>query len=259
MSENTAGGITSIRRAFQLIERLSEDPSGKRVLQLSDETGLPPSTVHRVLQTLVGMSYVRQDQHNSHYRLTGKLLEVGSKGIAGRTLRTESLPHLSRLRDLTGESAHLTVPDGDGALTVESVLSAERNLVDTRVGERPLLHCTAVGKCLSAYLDERRLNDALVSLELARLTEHTICTFSGLRRELAKVRGAGYALDWEENEIGVRCMAAPVRGPSGEVVASVGISGPAARMSDDKLDELASHVVSVALDVSRAVGYVGGP
>ncbi len=256
MSSETAGTINSVRRAFQLIEHLSEDSSGKRILQLAEESGLPPSTVHRVLRTLSGAGYVRQDRDGGRYRLTGKLLDVASRGVAGRTLRAEALPHLSQLRDATGESSHLTVLDGGEPLTVESVLSAERILIDTRVGERPLLYCTAVGKCLIAFVDRDKLEEVLSSLDLERLTEHTISTVSGLRDELANVRKLGYAVDWEENEIGVRCIGAPVRDVSGTVVASVGISGPAARIAHDKREHLARSVVAAAMDISLGIGYV---
>lgn len=255
MDQDTKKSINVLQRALQLMECLSESSGGKRILQLAEDAGLPPSTTHRILQTLAAMGYVRQDSINGVYRLTGKLLDIGGRAVVGRSLREEALPHLRRLRELTGESSHLVVLDRKVALTVESVLSEERNLIDSRVGERAPVHCTAVGKCLIAYLPE--LEDFLSRLELKRFTDNTVCTVSGLLEELTRVREQGYALDWEENEVGIRCIAAPVMGASCEVVASLGISGPAVRVTEETLEKLISQVKGVACDISQAIGWNG--
>jgi len=255
MRSNELGGIQAVERALRLLECLSADPSGKRLSQLAEEAELAPSTAHRVLQTLVRAGYVSQDSRDGRYRLTGKLLDVASRIAIGKDLRVQALPHLRRLRDLTGESSHLAVLDGDQALTVESVLSTERNLVDCRVGERAPLHCTAVGKCLIAFLPPDKLEERLSTLELTRFTEHTICTVVGLQENLAEARQKGYATDWDENEIGVRCIAAPVRDAYGEVIAAAGISGPATRITRQGVNELAAHVLDAAWEISRVAGY----
>lgn len=247
------GTVTAVERAFLLVERLAEGPSGKGVLQLAKEAGLPPSTAHRMLYTLSSAGYVRQD--GGSYRLTGKLLDLGSRAVTGRDLRRDSIPFLTRLREETGESAHLVVLDGGTGLTVESVLSEARNLVDSRVGERSPLHCTAVGKCLIAFLPD--LEGFLSGLELTRFTEHTICTAAGMMVELDRVRETGCAFDWEENELGIRCVAAPVYNSAGAVVASIGISGPAMRIADEDRRRLAEIVIETGAGLSRAVGFSG--
>lgn len=251
MPEDTKSSINVLQRAFRLVERLSENSSGKRIVQLAEDVGLPPSTTHRILQTLAQMGYVNQDTTGA-YRLTGKLLDIGGRAVVGRSLREESLPHLRKLRELTGESVHLVVLDAEKALTVEAMLSEERNLVDSRVGQREPLHCTAVGKCLMADLPD--LEDFASQLELTRFTEKTIYTLTSLLEELARVRQQGYALDWEENEVGIRCIAAPVTDSNCTVVASVGVSGPSVRVTDDKRDTLIQHVKNAANDISRSVG-----
>lgn len=255
MSDEFKSSIQAVERALRLVELLADNGMGRRLADLSEESGLAPSTTHRALQTLTKVGYVCQDNGSGLYRLTGKLLEVASRGVGGRLLRREALPHLERLKGLTRESLHLVVREDRRVLTVEAVLSEERNLVACKVGETAPLHCTAVGKVLMAFIPEEELHGFILSLEMPRLTDNTICTVSGLESELARVREQGYAVDWEENEIGVRCIAAPVRDISGNVVAAVGISGPTTRVTDAKRAELAGHIVAIAGDISRSIGY----
>jgi DNA-binding IclR family transcriptional regulator len=253
MAEALKGNINAVQRTFQIIEKLSENSSGKGVLQLADETGLPASTAHRILQTLLHAGYVRQSTDTGIYRLTGKMLDIGSRAVIGQDLRAEALPVLRRLREATGESSHLVVLDGNQALTVEAVLSSERCLVDCRVGERVPVHCTAVGKVLTAFRPD--VDDFISNIEMPRFTECTICTVAGLRDDLERVRKLGYALDWEENELGIRCIASPIRNADCDVVAAVGISGPSNRVTDAARDELVEKLVHVARDLSQIMGY----
>jgi DNA-binding IclR family transcriptional regulator len=257
MNVDLKNGVQAVGRALRLIERLADDPSGRRLADLAVESELAPSTTHRALQTLAKAGFVSQDPGTGLYRLTGKLLEIASRGVGGRSLRDEAAPCLQRLRELTGESSHLAVREGNSVLTIEVVLSEERNMVTSCVGEREALYCTAVGKVLLAFMPEEQLENSILNLEMPRLTDNTICTAAALRNDMTLVRKRGYALDWEENETGIRCIAAPVRDMTGDVIASVGITGPAIRITDDKLGELAAHVMRIAGELSTAIGYSG--
>ncbi|MBI5095292.1 MAG: IclR family transcriptional regulator [Candidatus Hydrogenedentes bacterium] len=245
--------INAVERTLRLIEGLSQNPNGKGIVQLAGETNLPPSTVHRALQTLFKAGYVTQEKASGHYRLTTKLLEVSRQGVVNRTLRQAALAPLSNLRDATHESAHLAILDSGSVVTVESFMSTERNIIECRVGERLPVHCNSVGKCLLAFLGEASLNRVLGEIELTRYTPQTICTLTGLKSELETVRLRGYALDWDEYETGIRCVAAPVRDPFNSVVAAVGISGPSSRITEKVLPNLTTCVVAAADTISQAL------
>ncbi len=246
--------INSVERTLRLIEHLADNSGGKGIVQLAGETCLPPSTVHRALQTLCKTGYVSQEKASGRYRLTAKLLEVSSRGLVDRSLRKEAAIPLSRLRDQTRESAHLAVLDQGSVVTIESFMSTERNLISCQVGERLPLHCSSVGKCLLAYLDDSEFDRLVTQTELPRFTPETICVPAELKEELARSRARGYALDWDEYDSGVRCIAAPVRDMHGKVIAAVGISGPDSRITKETLPELVSKVIGAADAVSRALG-----
>lgn len=246
--------INAVERTLRVIERLAEDPEGKGLVQLAGETDLPPSTAHRVLHTLCKAGYAAQEKASGRYRLTAKLLEVSRQGVVSRSLREAALAPLSHLRDETRESAHLAVLDQGLVVTVESFMSTERNLIECRVGERMPVHCSSVGKCLLAYLSETALSRLFGEITLTRHTPHTLCDTEGLQQDLATVRARGYALDWDEHEVGIRCMAAPVRDAAGKVVAAAGISGPSARITEETLPRLAQAVIDAADAISRAIG-----
>lgn len=246
--------IKAVQRTFRLIEALAEDAEGKGILQLAKDTGLPASTVHRMLHTLSDVGYITQARSNDQYRLTTKLLEVASRAVVGPGLKAVAAARLPQLRDATRESTHLAVLEGRQVVTIDSYLSLERNLVDCHVGEQLSLHSSSVGKVLLAHLPSAKLDSLLDQLELKRYTPHTLCTRAEVRAELDRVQSQGYALDLDEVEIGIRCIAAPVRDGSGAVVAAVGISGPSTRLTDERLKGLIEQVVAAARDISLALG-----
>ncbi len=254
MTENI---VHSVQRAFSLIEAISDDAAGKGVLQLAEETQLPPSTVHRALRTLCRIGYVAQETRSERYRLTGKLLAVAAHGLTGKNVRMEAARFLPGLRDATRESAYVAVLDGMEAVTVEAFPSPHRNLVECRLGERHPLHCTAAGKCLLAFQQQDQLENMLARMELVRCTPYTLCSVAELRRHLEQVRQAGCALDWDEREEGIRCIAAPVRDASGVVAAAIGISGPNTRLKEENLPELTAQVTGSAREFSHALGCLG--
>lgn len=237
------------------MESLARSEDGSGILQLAEETGLPPSTVHRIMQTLIACGYVTQDDHNGRYRLTGKLLDVAGGALAGQDLKRKAAPIIEQLRDTTGESAHLAVLEGTEAVTILSFLSQARNLVDCPIGDRLPIHCSSVGKCLAAYLPEARLKSVLTQIELPRYTPNTICTVAQLQKNLEEGRKLGFFIDWDERDEGIRCVAAPVRNASGVVIAATGISGPSTRITDDRLEAVAKAVMGAADEMSAALTY----
>jgi IclR family KDG regulon transcriptional repressor len=235
--------------------------SGKQsysLRDLSNELNIPKPTVHRILSTFCRLGYVMQDDLSKEYRLGFRLVELGQFVLGGIQLRREAQPFLYNLASQVQETVHLTRLDGNEIVYLDKV---ERNdpkglRMASRVGMRNFAHSCAVGKILLAFLSGNERDRILSIKGLPRLTKHTIVDRSSFEVHLEKVRTQGFAIDNEENEEGIKCLAAPVRNDHGEVVAAISISAPAFRMTKKRIDkELKDKVTKAALDISRKLGF----
>lgn len=248
--------IRAVEHCLKLIDALSANEQSRGVTELSGELGLAKSTVYRLLQTLAGRDYVLQDPTTGRYRLGLKFLELGALVSDHLTIRTVAQPHLQRLMEATKETVHLGLLEGRQVVYADKIESPQTIRMYSRVGRPSPLHCTALGKVLLGSQPEQALQD-LLRAGLRRYTARTIIVPGRLRAELKRVRQEGYALDNEEFEEGLRCVAAPIRDHTEAVVASVGIAGPAARLEPAKLPMLIKHVKEAADAVSAALGNKG--
>ena len=225
--QSTAGGVQSIRRAFELLETLAE--SGPMTLsQLSANSGLPLTTIHRLTGTLVGLGYLRQHSAKQ-YALGPRLIHLGER--ASRLFATWAAPHLTRLVETLGETANLAMLDGDEIVYVAQAPSRHSMRMFTEVGRRVPAHCTAVGKALIAQLAAEEVEGIVLRRGMPAQTENTITTPEQLADELDAVRRQGFAIDDGEQEIGVHCVAVALA--EGTPRLAVSISGPVPRMNDD--------------------------
>jgi DNA-binding IclR family transcriptional regulator len=222
---------------------------------LAGRIRLPKSTLLRLLNVLQQHRFVARDPRSGNYRLGLKLLELGASASAQFDFVERARPHLNRLMDGTGETVFLSVLDGTEALAVDRVESARTLRVALSAGGRTPAYCTANGKALLAFLPDSELEARLGRTRLRSYTRTTIVTLPALRNEFRRVRAMGYAVDREEMEEGLKCVAAPVRNLGGVVVASVGILGPAFRLLDRKLPQIAASVVEAAERVSAELGF----
>jgi DNA-binding IclR family transcriptional regulator len=247
--------VQVIDRALGVLEMLAGEGQPMSLVKLSKRLGLPKSTTMRLLMVLEGHRFVEKSAESGLYRLGLKLFELGSKAVAQFDLTERARPHLERLVSRTGETAYLSVLDGAEALVVERVESPRAVRVPTSVGWRNPAHCTAVGKVLLAHTAEGRLTAMLGKTRLKAYTQNTITSVARLREELRRVRERGFALDDEETEEGLRCIAAPVQEYSGRVAAALGLLGPAYRIPDDSVAMLAATVIGEARKLSVELGY----
>ncbi len=221
------GGVQSVRRTFALLEVLAEH--GPMTLsRLAAESRLPLTTIHRLIGTLVGLGYVREESAKQ-YALGPRMIHLGERST--RSLSTWALPHLAGLVDELGETANLAMLEGDEIVYVAQAPSRHSMRMFTEVGRRVPPHCTAVGKALLAQLPDAQVVAIVRRGGLPRRTKNTITTLDGLTRELATVRRQGFAIDNGEQEVGVRCVAVALAGTSARIAISV--SGPAPRMTKD--------------------------
>lgn len=257
MSNNGGGHVLqSVDRALSILQLLAEESSdGLALTEISRRLGLNQSTCHHLLSTLRVRRFVSQDEESRRYRLGIKAVEVGQAAMQQVDLVRVALPQMEELMALVQENVNLVVLDNDSVVYVAQVPCDRTVRMFTRIGERAPLHCTGVGKVLLAGLPKEERSDLIDRLELPRFTAATICDGDLLKQELEQVATRGYAMDREEREEDVTCIAAPLRDYSGEVVAGVSISAPSSRLDEAQQQELLPYLLAAADKISRELGY----
>ncbi|MCL4515751.1 MAG: IclR family transcriptional regulator [Firmicutes bacterium] len=248
-------GVQSIRRAMALIETMAGEGPECSLGDLAQRLNLHVSTVHRLLTTLMSLGYVEQNPQDSRYRLGLKMVELGTMVLGQIELRREAAPYLKALSEKTGETANLIVLEQGEVVYIEKAESPASLRFFNRIGKRAPAHCTGGGKALLANLPAAQVQGIIAEKGLPSLTSQTIVEEKVLWKELTGIKEAGYALDNEECEEGVRCVAAPVFNHMGVPVAAVSISGPTFRFSPAKMEEFVGLTREAAEGLSRRLGY----
>ncbi len=248
-----APGVQSVERALALLELLARAGGRAGLSELAERSGLPLGTVHRLLATLAAAGYVRQDG-DRRYALGTALMPLGD--AATRLLGGWAQPFLVRLVEASGETANLAVLDDDRVLYLAQAPGRHRMRMFTEVGRRVTPHTTAVGKVLMAWQDEAQVRRVLSRLGMSARTARSITTVPAFLDELQEVRERGWAVDDEEEEEGVRCLAVPI-GPGRQAVAAVSVSGPASRLAHGDPGVLAA-MREVAEDLAHWLGGTAG-
>ncbi len=251
--------VQTIARMALLLEILGHYPSGLSLGELSKKVELPKGTTHRLLTSMAYFDFIRQDQGSKHYHLGFKLVELGNRLLSHIDIRKEARPILIDLSDEVQETIHLVVLDQNKALYIDKVDLHSRKgglQMVSRLGSRVPLNCTAVGKVLLAHIPEHDAEMIFQNLNPHPRTENTITDPSTLKKHLHMIREKGYAIDDEENEVGVRCVAAPIQNEIGKVVAAMSVSGPTTRMTLEKIDKsVKPRVTETAMRISHKLGY----
>lgn len=225
----------ALSRGLHIIDVLAEGRDGLPLTEIARKAGLSKSSTHRLLQTLAQEGFVAQDGHSSHYRLSLKLLWLTSSLVDGLGLDQLVRPLLEELAHATRETVHMALLDGLIAVYVEKIDSPNSIRMYSRVGKRVPLHCTGLGKAILAYLPEERVREIVATEGLPRRTANTITKPRALYEHLAAIRSRGYALDEEEHEEGVRCIAAPLFDRQKRVVGAISITALTFRVERDRL------------------------
>lgn len=247
-TEGETGGIVS--RTLRALEYLSIEPYDETAL--ASALGVHRRTAQRLLAQLVADGWVKRTA-DDEYTITFKIA-----GLAGRVLERTDVSRIAgdfvvRLRRKTGESAHLSVAGEETAVHLINDL-AEGVIVRSRFGEFLDYHATAVGKVLLAY--DIELCERILRGPLERHTEYTLVDAADLRAEFARVRQNGFAVDDRQDMLYMRCIAAPVFDHRGVNIAALGISAPAMRLTEERLDAAVGDVVETAAQLSEALGYI---
>lgn len=254
---NTAGTSNSVDRALSILELVVQQPEGFTNSEISRELDIPKSSASYLLRTLEQRGYLRRDGDSQRYRIGLKVAGLAHGVKEFEELRRVAAPVLEQLVERTGLTAHVAILEHGRAVYIERAERPGFLRINTWIGRDLDVHATAVGKVLMAHRPESEVRQVLESQGMEAKTPHTITTPGAYLEELEKVRTTGYARDDEENNLGVRCVAAPIFGVTGEVLAAVGLTGANSQVTPEALPQLSRIVVKTALLISRDLGYTG--
>nr|WP_245349943.1 IclR family transcriptional regulator [Cytobacillus eiseniae] len=247
--------VKSVGRALDIISIISSKSGGLGVTDISKQMDINKSSVYRILSTLVQYGYVEQDTETERYKLGYMFLEISSRLLESIDLRTEARPFLLELEKETNEVIHLVVYDQGEVVYIEKLDGNEALRMHSKVGKRAPMHCTSVGKAILSHLPMTNVEEILERKGLPVHTEHTITDKTNFLNELTKIKEKGFALDLQENENGITCIAVPIFDHLGRVAAAVSISGPTMRMTESRLVVLQPRMLEIGHQISSRLGY----
>jgi DNA-binding IclR family transcriptional regulator len=246
--------VPTLAKALQIFEALAISKRGKTLSQLSRTLGLPKSSAHSILLTFEREGYLERDDLTGAFRVGSRLFKIANMALGGVSLREQASSHLRRLKDKTGLTVHMAIPENDEAVLIERIAPEGQLSISTWIGKRMGLHCTALGKALLANASDEDVT-RLVRPRMLRHNDNTISSVNRLCREIENVRKLGYSLDDEEEELGIRCLGAPVFDQAGEVVAAISVAGDTRQIDGEKFTAFVHLVKSTAQAISFQLGY----
>jgi len=245
----------SVIRAFEIIEYLAKQSDWVRLQEIASDLGLTPPTTHRFVTSLKDLGYVQQNPTDSRYRASLKLAWLASKILDGIQLVQVARPLMTHLTSISNETSHLAVYEDLDIVYVAKVDGNQAIRMRSRTGERGHIHSTAVGKAMLAFLPEPQRQEIFGRIELTPQTINTIKDMDTLRIQLAVIRENGFAIDDEENEIGIRCVGAPIFDHVGRLVGAMSLTGWILTMTRERLPELAVEVINICNQISQELGH----
>lgn len=246
----------TVHKAMRLLREVTARP-GASLAELAEAVDVPTATAHRLLRALEAEDLVRTTRSHG-YHLGSWCLVLGSAYLSEIDLRGEARPLLEQLVVETGETAHLGVLTGTDMVYLDKVDTSHPVRMYSRVGALSPVYCTGMGKALLAHADEATLQ-RVIDAGLERRTPNTITDPERLRVDLQRTRDRGFSLDDIENEDGIRCAGAAIRGADGAPLGAISVAGPATRLTEERLFEIGGQVAAAARTLSMAFGFEEGP
>lgn len=258
MTDKESAGSQTLVRGLKLLELLSQYPNGCPLAQLSELANLNKSTVHRLLQSLQQEGFVRPAPTTGSYRLSTKCLAIGQRALSSLNILHISAPHLEELNLKLGETVNFAMREGNHAILIYK-LEPTTGMMKTRayIGQRLQLYCSGMGKLFLAY-DKAEYIPHYWEIQhdtIQQLTPNTITTVPAMNAELEKIRRQQFAMDDEENEMGVSCIACPIFDHQGRVNYAISISLSTARLMQVGIDTLRAEIQATAHKISEELGW----
>lgn len=243
---------TSVIKAFTILDFIASN-GGISLTDVSKKLGTSKSTAFRYLTTFEKLEVVNRDD-SDRFTLGPKLVELAGVYLRDNSLRKVTKPFLNQLAEETKETAHLAVPSGNEVVYIDKVDSSHSIQMASRIGGRMPMHCTSLGKSILANSPDHL--ERIIDEGLMLRTPNTVNSPEAFREELENVRTKGFAIDDEENELGVRCVGSPIFDHTGTVIGAISISGPANRMTKKQCHNWGPLVRQIASEVSKKMGYL---
>jgi len=244
--------IQALVRAIDVLNCF-EDAEELGVTEISNRIKLHKSTTFNIISTLEHCRYLEKNDNTGKYRLGIELFRMGTK--VKYDLRKIIVPYLEKLLSQFKETANLVVRDGDYVIYLEKIESPHSMRISTAAGSRLPVNTTAVGKAILSGLPDEELHAIINGIPLVKFTDYTICDQNTLLENIKRVRISGYAEDFEELEIGLTCVAAPIFNHTGKAFAAISISGPTSRMQEEIRNEMGKSLVEITQEISKMLGY----
>ncbi|CAG1001086.1 Transcriptional regulator KdgR [Anaerolineales bacterium] len=247
---------STVAKAIGIVDILaSRGEAGINLTELSILLEMPKSSTHRYIVTLQELGLAER-KDGDRYCLGTKVIELAGSFLTKSDLRNESQAIMDELAEKTGETVHLAVPSGTEVVYIAKIESRHALIMSSHIGSRLPMYCTSLGKAILAF-SKPKLVRSILAGELRARTPHTITSIEALRAELLKVRSQGFALDKQENELGICCIGAPVLDYSSTAIAAISISGPCDRISPGRAVELGHLLCENTQRISRRWGFSG--
>jgi DNA-binding IclR family transcriptional regulator len=245
----------SVERAFTILEFLNSSKRGWNISEMSRKLKIPKSTTHVLVSTLDQLGYIKQYQSSRRFQLSSKMFSLGRRALEATPLPDIALPHLRWLVQESKLTTHVGILEKNQVVFVQKVDGPGIIKFDTYIGKCSQLHCTGLGKILLAFQPEETIQSLLLNYPFHRFTKRTISSQATFLAELARVRQNGYAMDDEEEELGIRCIAAPIFS-SGEVSAAVSVTGTTTQIRIEDIERLVTLAKCTAAKISAAAGDI---
>lgn len=256
MTGSRGYAVPSIERALTVLEFLAQSRRGFSISEMSRRLGIPKSSTYLILTTLERRGFLQKNTQTGRYCFGLQLVSLSRSALENLDLREEAKPFLQSLMRKTGLTVHLAVLERNEAVIIEKVEAPGLLKLATWIGRRLDVNCTGVGKALIAFLPEDELDRLSRAKSFARHNDRTIISISAMKRELAGVKQLGYAFDDEEDEVGLRCVGAPIFDTSQKTVAAVSVAGTTSQIPVERVSALAGTVKQAAEEISARLGRV---
>ena len=248
--------VPALERAILILRLLASSPTGQTLTDIGGELEIPKSSAFTLLSTLQYYNMVQRNPDGT-FELGMSLFSLGSAAVGRLGIQNFAHPILIQLVEETNLAAHVAVLNTNKIVYINKVESLDAFTISSRLGAQMGVHCTALGKAIMAYLSESERNLILDQLVFMKRTENTITSIIEFQKELSRVRDCRFAIDDEENEVGIRCMAVPVFNHLGKVIAAISISGPEKQLSSQNQENLKEKIFQSAIALSTRLGFLG--